>query len=164
MKSIKFFVAALVLVAAVPMFGQTATDDLDVTATVDAVCTISTTAVAFGVYDPLAAVANDNQGTVVVTCTRGSSGLSIDLGAGSNNGSGPIAGRAMDNGAGEFLSYELYTSAGRATVWGSGASGVAIADAPSSAARTFDVFGRIPALQDAAVGSYADVVVATINY
>ena len=164
MKSTKFFVAVLVLVAAVPMFGQSASSNLNVSATVDAVCTISTTPVAFGVYDPLAAVANDNQGTVVVTCTRGSSGLTIDLGAGSNNGSGPIAGRAMGNGAAGFLSYELYTTAARATVWGSGASGVAIADAPSSAARTFDVVGRIPALQDAAVGSYSDVVVATINY
>jgi spore coat protein U-like protein len=36
--------------------------------------------------------------------------------------------------------------------------------APSRAARTFTVFGRVAAGQDVAAASYNDTVVATINF
>ncbi|HEU4522321.1 MAG TPA: spore coat U domain-containing protein [Thermoanaerobaculia bacterium] len=167
MKSIKFLVAALVVLTAVPMFAQTAVDDLDVTANVDAVCTIVANAVAFGAYDPLGGDV-DAAGSVDVTCTKGSTGLRIDLAAGNNFGSGPSGAtyRAMQHTvtATEFLSYQLFTDAARTDVWGEDAAGLSIADAPSSAVRNFPVYGRIPGTQDVAVGSYADVVVAEINY
>ena len=65
----------------------------------------------------------------------------------------------------DFLSYELYQDSSRSTVWGSGvAAGETIVTAPSKAARTFTVYGRVPAGQDVAAGSYNDTVVATINF
>ena len=111
-------------------------------------------------YDPLAAGNDDDGvGTVTVRCTRGS-GLRIDLGNGANF-SGT---RRMTNGT-DFLGYALYTDAGRATAWGSGAgSGLAIAPAANFAAQNYSVYGRIPAGQDVSVGVYNDTVVATINY
>jgi spore coat protein U-like protein len=153
----------LVLGMAAPAMAQTATANLSVTATVAKNCSITTTAVAFGSYDPIvanAATPLDGTGTVVVTCTKGA-GTRIDLGLGSN-ASGTT--RRMTGGT-DFLTYELYQNTTRTTVWGSGAAaGQTIAVAPSKAARTFTVYGRIPAGQDVAAASYNDTVVATINF
>jgi spore coat protein U-like protein len=102
----------------------------------------------------------DGTGSVVVTCTKGA-GTRIDLGLGGN---AQGQNRRMAGG-GDFLTYELYQETGRTTVWGSGATaGMTIPVAPSRAARTFTVFGRIPAGQDVSAASYADTVVATINF
>jgi len=134
-----------------------------VSATVAKNCSITTTAVAFGSYDPIVTNATtplDGTGTVVVTCTKGA-GTRIDLGLGAN-ASGST--RRMTGGT-DFLTYELYQDSGRATVWGSGAvAGQTIATAPSKAPRTFTVYGRVAAAQDVAAASYADTVVATINF
>lgn len=149
-----------------PAIAQTATANLNVTATVQNKCTVTTTAVSFGVYDPIvdhASTPLDGTGAVIVACTKGAAGTRIDLGLGAH-ASGSI--RGMQAGA-EVLTYELYSNAGRTTVWGSGAGvggGVSPTPAPSSAARTFDVYGRVAAGQDVGVGSYSDVVVATINF
>lgn len=153
----------LVLGCTAPALAQTATANLSVSATVTANCSITTTAVAFGSYDPIVTHAStplDGTGTVVVTCTKGA-GTRIDLGLGAN-ASGST--RRMAGGS-DFLSYELYQDSSRATVWGSGASaGQSIAAAPSKAARTFTVYGRVAAGQDVAAASYNDTVVATINF
>ena len=153
----------LVVGMAAPALAQTATANLAVSATVAKNCSITTTAVAFGSYDPVVANATtnlDGTGTVVVACTKGA-GTRIDLGLGSN-AQGTT--RRMSGGT-DFLTYELYQNTGRTTVWGSGAAaGQPIAAAPSKAARTFTVYGRVPAGQDVAAGSYNDTVVATINF
>ena len=64
-----------------------------------------------------------------------------------------------------MLIERLICSAGRTTVWGSGATnGNTIGAAPSKAARTVDVYGRVAAGQDVSAASYTDTVVATINF
>ena len=151
------------LMVSASSFAATATANLPINASVNANCTISTVGVNFGVYDPIGvnAAANlDQTGTVTVTCTKGS-GLSIDLGLGAN-ASGAI--RRMNDGSGNMMTYELYSDNGRTTVWGSGASGLAIAAAPSKVARSYTVYGRVPSAQDVSAGNYSDTVVATINY
>ena len=153
----------LVLGMAAPAFAQTATANLGVSATVAKNCSISTTPVAFGAYDPIVTNATnplDGTGTVVVTCTKGA-GTRIDLGLGSN-ATGTT--RRM-TGGGDFLTYELYTTTARTTVWGSGAAaGLTIPAAPSKAARTYTVYGQVAGGQDVTATSYADTVVATINF
>ena len=154
---------ATVALIATPTFAATQTANLPINATVVANCTISTAAVNFGNYDPIGvnAAANlDSTGTVTVTCTKGA-GLRIDLGLGAN-ASGAV--RRMNDGGTNYLNYELYTTNSRTTVWGTGAAGLAIAPAPDKNARNYTVYGRVPSGQDAAVGSYTDTVVATINY
>ena len=142
----------------------TATANLGVSATVTNNCTISTAALAFGSYDPVvanAAVDLDGTGTVTVACTKGTTST-IGLGLGAN-ASGSV--RRMSDGAGNFLTYELYQDAPRTTVWGnSGAGLVTPAVAPSKAARNFTVYGRVPSNQDVAAGSFNDTVVATVNF
>ena len=160
---IGLILGGLVLGMAAPAFAQTATANLGISATVNATCTITTTPVAFATYDPVVTHATtplDATGTVVVTCTKGA-GTRIDLGNGGNFLSGA---RRMAGGS-DFLAYELYQDSGRTTVWGSGAgAGNTIGAAPSKAPRTVTVYGRVPAGQDVSAASYADTVVATINF
>ncbi len=160
---IALIAGGLMLGLAAPALAQTASTNLSVTATVAKNCSITTAAVAFGSYDPIVANATtplDGTGSVVVTCTKGA-GTRIDLGLGAN-ASGST--RRMLGGT-DNLTYELYSDTGRTTVWGSGAgAGLTIATAPSKAARTFTVYGRVPAGQDVGAASYADTVVATINF
>ena len=166
--SIHLVLGGCVLVAAIgglrgSAYAATATANLSVTATVIANCSISTSAVAFGNYDPAVAHSAsplDGTGTVTITCTKGS-GPTVGLDVGSN-ASGST--RRMTDGS-EYLSYELYQNSGRTTVWGS--SGGAIYDpgaAPSYAARSLTVYGRVGAGQDVSVGSYSDTVVATVTF
>ena len=68
------------------MFAATATASLSVTATVANNCSISTTALAFGSYDPVTTHASaplDSTGTVVISCTKGAA-ATIGLNTGSN--------------------------------------------------------------------------------
>jgi spore coat protein U domain-containing protein, fimbrial subunit CupE1/2/3/6 len=146
-----------------PAIAQTATANLSVTASVQNKCTITTSAVSFGTYDPVvdnATTPLDAQGAVILACTKGAAGTRIDLGQGAHFSGA----RRMQAGT-EFLTYELYSDSGRATVWGAGSgSGVSPTAAPSIAARSFPVYGRVAGGQDVAVGSYTDTVVATINF
>jgi spore coat protein U-like protein len=142
----------------------TATANLSVTARVVQQCTISApTTLAFGDYDPVsvnAAVPLDASTTISVACTRGSSGVWVGLGLGAN-ASGTT--RRMAAGT-ERLNYEVFSDAGRSTVWGN-TSGTGVNYVPTSRAPfALTVYGRVAAGQDAAVGDYTDTVIATINF
>src|SRR5512143_902396 len=67
-------VGLLVAAFGTPVSAATATANLGVSATVTNNCTISTTALAFGSYDPVVANAStnlDGTGAVSVACTKG---------------------------------------------------------------------------------------------
>jgi spore coat protein U-like protein len=137
--------------------------NLAVSATVVSNCTITTSALAFGNYDPAGAHAATDlpgTGTVTIACTQGAT-ATIGLGLGAN-ASGST--RRMTNGS-DFLTYELYQDVGLATIWTNGGAGLlSPAAAPSIAARNFTVFGNVPQAQDVSTGSYSDTVVATVNF
>ncbi|MBL8372764.1 MAG: spore coat protein U domain-containing protein [Burkholderiaceae bacterium] len=155
--------------AAAGAFAQT-TGNINVSATVQAACTIATNPLAFGNYNPLSGSALQSNTTMDVTCSVGSV-PTVSLGAGNN-----VLGnqRRMANGT-ERLNYSLNQpsantpGAGCAytTSWGDGTvagSALALTAATSLAARTYNVCGEIPAGQSAATGSYTDVVVATVSF
>jgi spore coat protein U-like protein len=155
---------SILSLVSVPVFASTATANLNVSASVAAVCTISTSPVAFGAYDPVVANAATNlngTGTVTVACTKGAA-ATIDLGNGGNLSGGS---RRMSSGS-DFLNYALYKDAARTLVWGTGmAGGTTVAyNAVSKAATAITVYGTVPQNQDVTAGSYNDVVLATINY
>lgn len=139
----------------------TATGNVAISASVANNCTVSGGTLDFGAYDPIvthAATNLDVNGTVTVRCTRGTNAqVGLDLGA---NASG--SNRRMSNGSGEYLQYELYTAAARATVWND-TNRVAYAAASRS---PFDmtVYGRVPMDQDVVSGAFTDTVVATIEF
>lgn len=140
--------------------------NLNVSAQVNANCTMTTTPVDFGPYDPLSANASTAllaTGSVSITCTKGTS-ATIDLSLGGNPNAGV---RQMSDGT-KVLPYQLFQPVGatcpNTTEWGSGTASFAAGPAPSKAQRTFNVCGRIAAGIDAEPGNYADVVNATVNF
>ena len=166
MRRILIVVAGLTvsIAADIRLFGQTQSTQLTVTANVVKNCTITTTPVAFGSYDPVTAnAANplDGIGTVSVTCTKGAVAK-----VGLNTGSYPSGTRRMFAGGEAFLNYELYRDQARATVWGDTlANAVDVPASPSALQpQTLTVYGRVAQAQDATVGNYADTVVATVNF
>jgi spore coat protein U-like protein len=155
--------AWIVLGSALPASAQTATANLSISAIVTGNCTISTTAVAFGTYDPVVTNAStplDNTGSVIVTCTKGA-GTRIDLGLGTH----ATGSTRRMLGPTDFLSFELYQDTTRLVVWGSGAgSGLTITPATDTSPRTFTVYGRVPPAQNVGAGTYTDTVLATVNF
>jgi spore coat protein U-like protein len=159
--------AVATLALATSALAATATSNFNVTASVTNNCTITSTTLAFGAYDPIVANATtplDAAGSVDITCTKGAA-TTIGLSAGNNSASATTTTRAMSNGAGGFLDYEIYSNAGRTTVWtNSGAGLLTPPVAPSKATRSFPTYGRVPAGLDPDTGSYTDTVTATVNF
>ena len=159
------------------------TSNLSISASVASNCSISTTAVSFGTYDPVLANSSSGSdktasGTVVVTCTKNSAGVTIGLGLGTH-ASGSTR-RMLGGTNGDFLTYELYQPTATtpsaactgATVWGTSGANLLTPTGVSSwgatAAKTFNVCGVVTKGQDvsgtSAGESYTDTVVATVNF
>lgn len=130
--------------------------NVQVTASVVAGCTLVADPLAFGTY--AAGQSNDKlgQADMKYTCP---SGLNITL---TLNGGihGNEAGRLMNSPTtGNNLPYQLFQEVGLTNVWGTGASGITVASTASTQ-QTHPVFGRIPSGEGAAPASnYADTVV-----
>lgn len=166
-------IAKLALIAACAGFASsglqagTATSNLAVSATVVANCLISTTALSFGNYDPISTHASnplDSTGTVLTTCTTGSS-PTITLGEGLNAGGGSSAAspvRQLKDASDNLLGYQLYSDSNRSDVWDND-SGVA-APTPDGTQKSSTVYGRVAGGQNMPVGAYADTVVATVSF
>ena len=136
-------------------------------------CSVSTSGVGFGDYDPLLATPDDSSADIAVTCTRQifvdpfSVSYTLSLSRGS---SGTFSPRRMNAGTAQ-LNYNLYVDAARAEVWGDGTNSTATVDGTAafvwfqtSKTNTHTVYGRVPARQDAAPGVYADTIITTITF
>jgi spore coat protein U-like protein len=158
---------AVVMGSARLLSAASATASLPISVVVGNNCTISTTAVAFPNYDPIAThVTNPDDstaGAVTITCTRGTA-ATIGLGLGAN---ALVNQRRMEDvsAATNYINYELYQNVGRTTVWGNAAPNLFTPPvAPDKNPHSFTVYGRIPAGQDVLAGTYNDTVVATVNF
>lgn len=140
--------------------GGSASGTLGVNVVVNKNCVISTTPLAFGVYDPIIANSSsplDATGTVTITCTKGAA---TTIGMGTSGG----AAREMSSGA-ATMSYEIYRDASRTSIWAGSAPGLLDSGiAPDRNPRTFNVNGRIPGGQDLPSGGYSGTIVATVNF
>jgi spore coat protein U-like protein len=137
-----------------------------------ATCNISTTGPAFGTYDPSSATATTANGSVTATCTWISGGnttvnLVVIYGPGN---AGTYPNRFMLSGA-QQLNYNIYFESSFTTIRGNGTAGTQTGQATLSVSSgnptvtaTGTLFGRIPAGQNAAPGSYSDTIVVTMNY
>lgn len=159
------------------------TAQLAVSAAVKQNCTISTTALAFGDYDPVTAnssTALTGTATVTITCSKGtttggSNGPQIGLSTGGHP-SGSIRRMEHSVSTGVFLIYELYKpttnapgavcpAAGSGTIWTDVTPDWLVTDIPADKnARTYNICGVVSAGQDAPVGNYTDTVTATVNF
>jgi len=145
---------------------SSASTNLGVTASVSDNCIISTADVAFGAYDPIvanAAAALNGTGTVTVTCTTDASAvLTLGLGANDNGGTAADPARRLNSGT-NFLSYTLFSDAGRTTEWGNTA-GTGKDDTGTGVASAHTVYGSIDPAQNVPQGSYSDTVLATVTF
>lgn len=135
-----------------------------VTTTIVAECSVVTTPLNFGNYDPVsanAATPADATTVIQVYCT---SGTPVTVGL--DNGLYAVgAARNMNGPASDRLGYQLYKDAGRATIWNttnlnSGTSTSKLIPINSG----FTAYGRVAAGQDVRAGSYTDTIQVTVNY
>ncbi len=125
-------------------------------------CSVSASSVAYGSYDPLAALPVDSVGTVTVSCAL-SLGYNIAL---STGGAGSFSPRKLSNGP-DTLNYNLYTDPTYLTIWGDGSGGTATVSGAIGLLLlpiNHTVYGRIPGGQNAAAGSYSDTITVTVTY
>jgi spore coat protein U-like protein len=163
----KILIAAALLASSSAVLAATTTGNVPVTATVGSNCILTTVPLTFGVYDPLSATAKTGAGQIQLVCTVGATpSVVVDVGlnvAGSQ--------RRMVSG-GNFLNYDVFQPASNAanaactyvTAYPTSGLGFGLTAAPSTASRTYNVCGQIPALQSAPNGSYTDTVTATITF
>jgi spore coat protein U-like protein len=124
-------------------------------------CTVTASAVAFGIYTPLTTA--PSTGTISLICVvviPESVTIALTTGA-----SGTFAARTMSSGAGT-LSYNLYTDAGHSVIWGDGSGGSSTVMLPitSLGLANATVYGQIPS-QDPAPGiSYTDTITVSVSY
>ena len=113
----------------------------------------------------------DSVGTLIARCTRtgGPQNVSITVGLGPSATSGSIANRRLRHAAGtDLLSYNLYRDALRQNVWGQAAGVDTLSQTVSipnnsTVNVTFNIFGRMPGLQNVYAGSYSDSLLLTVN-
>jgi spore coat protein U-like protein len=138
-------------------------------------CTLSTSGIDFGIYDPLDPAPADFDGMVEVSCsllpTPAAANLAYSLTLSTGN-SGQFGARTLQS-VGGALDYNIYLDAARFEVWGDGSaeSGVASGEMRLRRNPPDDVqhnvhtaYGRIPALQNPAVGQYADALIVTLEF
>ena len=132
--------------------------------TADAACRVSVSSgVSFGTYNVFAGSALDSTGqftwrcdfftfpTVRITLTKGASSTYLP--------------RHMVSGA-NTLGYNLYRDSARTSIWGDETEGTQAyyQQYRGWGTYTLSIYGRVPAGQDAAVGSYSDTVTVVINF
>jgi spore coat protein U-like protein len=141
----------------------TTTANLAVSAVVINACAFGTiTSVAFGNYDPTSATANNNTGSIVVTCTLGDV-YNIALNPGTFAGA-TVTTRRMTGPSAGGLAYSLYRDASRTLNWGQTIGTDTLQQTGSGLAQTATVYGKIPALQAVTAGSYTDTVGITVTF
>lgn len=170
MKLNKLLLALGLCATAFSASAQTA--NMAVSASITGSCSLIANPLAFSVYDPAAALDTDVQSTIVLTCSTGA-GATLAINGGNNVQA--VTQRRMRLGATtNYLNYSIYqpvsgvdgAACAHTTAWGNATAlgpVLAIASAPSPTARTYNVCGRIPALQASAVGNYVDTVVVTVT-
>jgi len=124
----------------------------------------SVTGVNFGAYDVFNNSHTDSTGSITYRCNLLQlSQITIDL----SKGSAPTyVPRQMRQGT-DTLDYNLYLDASRASIWGDGTGGssrygpqLPLLGIPV----TVTIYGRVPARQNARVGSFTDTITVTINF
>ena len=141
----------------------TSSPPVTISGSIAANCVLTTTTLNFGAYDPVQVNKTTPltvSATIKIACTTGTTTtLTIDTGLNPTHAVG--ASRAMASGS-DYLSYELYTTSSKTTVW---STANAVSNAATSKAPTSElVYGSIPAGQNVAAGSYSDTVTVTATY
>ena len=173
---LKLAIASTIVVGSIGISTASyANDSMDVTTTVGAGCVVSiATTMTFDTYAPVTTHALTDltkSSNITAQCTDLTAAI-ISLSGGANNNnststqhSAPT--RRMRIGSStNYLNYDLNTTdSASGTEWGSnaGVDAGGVAYTGNGTSETLTVYGRIPAAQNVATGSYTDTVVVTID-
>jgi len=135
----------------------TTTGTLNITATINASCTITGATLTFPNY---AGSAITGSTTISVKCTNGTS-YTVGLGTGLNSTS--VTTRKMKSGA-NLLPYSLLQTSGGANWGNTPGTDTPTASTGNGNTQTLTVYGAIAAGLTPPLGTYSDTVTATINY
>ena len=128
-------------------------------------CSVTTTPVSFGNYDPFVATPLDTTGTITVTCDKAQGQpppVTISISASPN--SGVFIPRQMKHSSRpNVLNYNLYTKQNRTTVWGDGTGGTSVVVAQGTQQRKETIYATIPPRQNVPAGVYSDILTVTIT-
>jgi spore coat protein U-like protein len=141
------------------------TSDFTVKVTVNKACSIVTTNLDFGTYDPFSGSATPvaNPKGVTLTCSKGTP-WTVSL----STGGGAFATRTM-KGTGtntDTLKYNIYVDSGGAQIWGDGTSSTATVSstAPDKLSHDVPMYGQITSGQDVTQDAYTDTITATVTF
>jgi len=138
----------------------TTTTSFTVTASVQPVCTVSATDLAFGDYTGPQV---DGQSRISITCAN-TTPWNVGLNQGTFSGA-TVTTRRMSGPGSSALMYSLYKDAARTTNWGNTIGTDTVSGTGTGSTQLLNVYGRIPALQSAAVpGIYTDTILVTLTY
>ncbi len=156
-------IAALVLLAANGVNAATTTTTFTASAVISSSCTVTATNLAFGNYSAASATALTGTSTINLYCTSGTP-YTVALNVGT--GGGTFAVRNMANGT-NLMSYNMYTAANQATIWGDGTTSTSTVGGTGAGVLTASpstVYGSIPIGQDLPSGTYTSTITVTVNY
>ncbi len=140
---------------------STVTTTFTVTAIVPAACTISASALKFGVYS---GTQIDSTSVLTVTCTNLTT-FNIGLSAGTSAGATVTIRRMTSPAPGLFtLNYTLFSDSMRTLNWGNTAGTDTLLLQGTGIAQTSSVYGRLPSGQSANPAVYTDAIISTITY
>ena len=141
------------------------TSTFAVSATVNAACTISGTALSFGSFNVLSGSNVDATSTLTATCTNGSAytvGLNAGLASGATVSSRKMT-HTVDNT--KTLNYSLSTISSGGTNWDDIGGANVASGTGSGVGQSITVYGRVPSGQTSPiVGDYSDTITATIDF
>ncbi|MGE3294284.1 MAG: spore coat U domain-containing protein [Geminicoccaceae bacterium] len=149
----------LLLVQLAPAEAGTLTSTLAVTVVVQPACTVSGATLDFGSYT--SGQPTDLNGFAQIAysnCPAGQLRFQLDGG-----GSGSPTARRLSNGSGGLLAYGIYRDSARTQVFGQGANSRLVTLAAAGSGNV-SVYGKIPAGQSVAAGTYSDTVVITLDF
>lgn len=152
---------ALWLVGANSAHAATEQTTFTVSATVVAACAVSASNLSFGNYNPTLGAPNENQTSMLVTCTNGAS-YNVGLDAGAGSGATAASRKMMQSS--NALTYTLYRDSNRTLVWGDSVGSDTLASSGTGAQQTINIYGRIAAAQTAPAGSYSDTITVTVTF
>ena len=133
-------------------------------------CSVSSAGVAFLGYNVFGAAADDQSGSVSITCGGNITPATLTVALDKGGNSSGLPNRSMKNGSNtDTLTYNLYFDVARTMIWGDGTAGTVTWKITGNAIKnpvfTQSIFGRItPGQTNASVGSYSDTVTMTLTF